>query len=157
MLNASGINPKTYIAVEYDPTIASNISRSLISGGACLSSIKDTRILNCDVLDLSNTSSSEVLQARSINFFNLDFCGSLGSSWKAFLLPSLLYKMGAQKIALTITFSPRSPSKPVLKVDHSLRVLAPRFYDLDLLYLEQHNYRDTSAMCSWLAFYERKK
>lgn len=156
MMNDSGISFDSYTAVEYDPAVAKRITRE-VNHLAQDRGIRRVSTQTGDVLEVLDSRCCTKNNNAPIGFFNLDFCGAMGKSWRSFMLPHLLDKNGSDKFALALTFCPRSPSRPVKKADHALRVIAPEFYGLDLVYLEQNNYSDTSAMCSWLVFYKKRK
>lgn len=156
MMNDSGINFNSYTAIEYDPTVAEGITRE-VNHLAKERGIRRVSTQTGDVLEVLDSGRCTQNNHAQVGFFNLDFCGAMGQSWRSFMLPHLLSKNGAQRFALALTFCPRSPSRPVKKADHALRVIAQELYELDLVYLEQNNYSDTSAMCSWLAFYKKRK
>ena len=159
MMNAAGININHYWAIEYEKEIATSIARELslhlphnenTSSGQRLQNFTVTGAR--DILEVLGTSRT----SRRIDFYNLDFCGAMGPSWRAFSLPHCLSRACNDKFAVCLTFNPRSPSKPVRKVKHALSVIAPEFYGLVPLEIHKYTYRDTSAMTSWLALYRKE-
>ena len=152
MFDNANLNLSHYWAVERDEEIG-DVLRDTISKHSITQLATRFKFTQGEILA---TMGKETLRGwNPIEFYNLDFCGALGSSYRAFILPHLIHRTMADKAAIALTFNPRSPSKPKEKVAHAFQVLGPKFYNLELVSLEQNSYSDTSAMLSWLAFLRR--
>jgi len=163
MMDAAGIDIAHYWAIEYEKKIAASIARALVlrgskGGGRALESHsfgeRDYTVTGSrDVLEVLSTAKAP----KEVHFYNLDFCGAMGPSWRAFTLPHCLRRTCADKFAVCLTFSPRSSSKPGPKVEHVINVIAPQFYGLKPVEVYKNTYKDTSAMASWLAFFKKEQ
>tara|TARA_Y100000034_G_C6784915_1_gene351063 strand:- start:207 stop:821 length:615 start_codon:yes stop_codon:yes gene_type:complete len=153
MFDHANLNLSHYWAIERDEEI-SNVLRETIAKYRDAQLATRFRFTQGEVLGVINTATKR--NWSPIQFFNLDFCGALGSSYRAFILPHLIHRIMGDKTAVAITFNPRSPSKPREKILHAFQELAPKFYNIDLISLEKNSYSDTSAMLSWLMFLERR-
>jgi len=153
MFDHANLNLSHYWAIERDEEIADVLREAIAQRGDAQLATR-FRFTQGEILGVINTATKR--DWSPIQFFNFDFCGALGSSYRAFILPHLIHRTMANQAAVAITFNPRSPSKPKEKILHAFQDLAPKFYDIKLVSLEQNSYSDTSAMLSWLAFLEKK-
>ena len=151
----AGFEVNHYWAIEYERVIKNKLA-AWARSQPIPSLYRTTR---GDVLDTlaSTTHHHQGKRWPDTDLFLLDFCGAMGPSFRSFMLPHILVRQGdcTKGFVLSITFCPRSPSAPVKKLEHSLKVIAPEFYGLDCINLIQNTYSDTSPMHSWLAHFRK--